>query len=82
MKKLAELTSPTSCLSRAAADEPLFVLRANDPAAALVVRFWAAEYRIRKKASGTFDERARGKWLEALQLADQMDVWRAEQHGH
>lgn len=35
------VSDPNSCLNKAADDEPIFVLRGNDPVAAMVVRNWA-----------------------------------------
>lgn len=42
MIKCDELREPTSCLNRAEHDEPVFVLRANDPLFAATIRLWAA----------------------------------------
>lgn len=42
MKKEDELRNPNSCFNKAAHDEPIFVLRANDPIAAQTVRLWVA----------------------------------------
>lgn len=41
MTKADLLADPNSCLNKAAADEPLFVLRAQDLIAPAVVRYWA-----------------------------------------
>lgn len=41
MIKATELSSPSSCLNKAAPDEPLFVLRAKDPVASMAIRHWA-----------------------------------------
>lgn len=75
MTKTDELRGP-SCLTNAADDEPLFVLRANDELAPGVVRTWAALYRTTKVNAGLYDERAQAKWREAITLANQMDAWR------
>lgn len=69
MKKVDELKTPTSCLNKAAADEPIFVLRAKDALAAMAVRHWAT------MAEGTHES---DKLEEARQLADKMDEWRME----
>jgi hypothetical protein len=58
-----------SCLNRAAADEPIFVLRAHDPLAADTVRRWSF---ARALAKGFNDPAA----LEAADVADAMDKWR------
>lgn len=67
MIKRLELSTPTSCLNKAADDEPVFVLRAKDPIAALVVRYWAHL---------ADDVHELEKRKEARELANQMDVWR------
>lgn len=76
MIKTAELTGP-SCLTRAADDEPLFVLRANDPLAPKVVREWAYRYEEEKAdAGGMLTEKQLAKTEEARDLADAMEVWK------
>lgn len=40
-RKASEATDPNSCLSKAADDEPIFVLRAQDKTAPKMVRVWA-----------------------------------------
>lgn len=67
MIKQQVLTDPNSCLNKAGPGEPLFVLRAKDPAAAQAVRHWAT------MASGEHDDR---KIAAALAVADAMDDWR------
>lgn len=42
MRKELELTDPRSCLNKAADDEPLFVLRAQDATAPLSIEHWLA----------------------------------------
>lgn len=66
MLKRIELASPVSCLNKAAPDEPLFVLRAKDPLAARVVRFWAT------LAHGVHEET---KIDEALAGANEIERW-------
>jgi G3E family GTPase len=66
MLKRTELFVATSCLNKAAPDEPIFVLRAKDPAAPQTIRLWAA-----MSASQHEPEKIEG----ALQLADEMDEW-------
>jgi hypothetical protein len=39
--KNEELASPTSCINKAAPDEPVFVLRGKDICSAFAVRQWA-----------------------------------------
>lgn len=69
MLKKDELANPRSCLSRAAPEEPIFVLRGKDALAAQTVRLWAA------MALGRHEP---DKIVDALQLADMMDAWRKQ----
>jgi hypothetical protein len=67
MTKAEELANPDSCLNKAADDEPIFVLRGRDALAAEVVRFWATIAQDNNVPAG--------KVLDALTLADQMELW-------
>jgi len=67
MIKKDELATPTSCLNKAASDEPVFVLRAKDLVAPMAVRHWA------KMSDGKHEPE---KIKSALLLADQMEEWR------
>lgn len=73
MKKYDEIHSPSSCLNKAALDEPLFVLRAKDRLAPFLVRVWAMLARL----SGTHD----GKTNSAEQVARDMEDWAAGRGG-
>jgi hypothetical protein len=74
--KSLELKGP-SCLTSARDDEPIFVLRANDEIAPLVVRFWATQYfKFKSKLAGGMTPTQKAKMAEALQLADHMHRWR------
>ena len=42
MTKEENLNNPNSCLSKADMKEPIFVLRAKDPIAPMVIRIWAS----------------------------------------
>jgi hypothetical protein len=68
--KRDELANPNSCINKAAADEPIFVLRAQDILAPEVVRRWARLARSR----GTSEIKA----AEAFALADQMEIWQVD----
>lgn len=69
MLKRNELAVPFSCLNKAASDEPLFVLRANDPLFAPTVRLWAA----------MADEvHSPDKISDAHNIADEGDKWRQD----
>lgn len=56
------------CLGKAADDEPVFVLRAKDPAAPVVVRTWAELSDVTKTHESE-------KINEARALADHMVEW-------
>lgn len=83
MIKSKELSSKNSCINRAGDDEPLFVLRANDPDAPGIVDTWAKRYYDRRILNRklAFKEKARRKrkYEEARELAQQMKDWRAAQ---
>lgn len=78
MIKRDELTGP-SCLTNAADDEPLFVLRANDEQAPGIVRAWAYAYRSDKQQRGKYFDAAIRKFEEAIALAGQMERWKSAQ---
>jgi hypothetical protein len=61
-----------TCLQKAGDAEPIFVLRAQDQLAPIVVRKWAD---MAYKAGSP-----RAKVNEAHELADKMEAWQAE-HG-
>lgn len=69
MLKKYELYEPTSCLNRANADEPVFVLRANDPLFAATIRHWA---------SMSCGVRSPDRIDEALRCAEEGAKWREE----
>jgi hypothetical protein len=71
MKKIDEITTPDSCINKAENDEPVFVLRANDPLAAGTVDYWA------NQAEGTNIHEVY-KINTARELAQEMRRWRAE----
>lgn len=77
MIKLDELHRGNSCLNKAADDEPLFVLRANDPLAPDLVRKWAERYFDSKKDRAfRLTDGQRAKTKEALELAVDMENWK------
>ena len=79
MKKIDELADPRSCLNHAADNEPLFVLRANDELAPLVVAWWADRYAATKGGYPTMTPLQRAKCDEAAALARQMIEWKRDQ---
>ena len=70
MSKTEELVNPNSCFNKAAADEPIFVLRGKDERAAVVIRFWCHE-RIAVGKNQPGDPQI----TEALALADAMETY-------
>lgn len=74
MLKMLELAAPHSCLNRADPEEPLFVLRANDPLFAATIRHWAAMshgMRNTEKINEALETAALGhKWREDRQPKD------------
>lgn len=75
MTKRETLDDPKSCLNKAADDEPVFVLRAKDPLASKVVRYWAL---LAEAGSDHELEKA----TAANHVAMEMDVWREKQTSH
>lgn len=71
MLKCQELLDPQSCLNKAAATEPVFVLRATDPIAAQTIRHWAT------MAEGRHEPY---KVAEAREVAEQFEKWEAERN--
>jgi hypothetical protein len=71
MKKRDEIEQPSSCLNKAHEDEPVFVLRANDPIAPEAVETWARQAEL----SGAHEPH---KIVEARALAQTMRDWRTE----
>jgi hypothetical protein len=71
MLKCDEVNDPRSCLNRAEEDEPIFVLRAHDELAPLVVLYWA------QLASG-LTHHGPSQIAEALEEAEAMRKWRTE----
>ena len=57
------------CYDKAADDEPLFVLRATDPATPNAVRAWAAEARLVGHRSEKCDH--------AMDYADEIEEWQS-----
>lgn len=76
MNKLQLIAGP-SCLTNANADEPVFLLRANDELAPLVVRRWAYKYLALKGGITLITSEQLGKFNDALRVADAMDAYRA-----
>ena len=79
MLKRDELSNPNSCLNRAADDEPVFVLRANDENAAPAVAAWARDYLESKGGWTKMTTEQRIKYTEAIDLAGSMRIYKMQQ---
>lgn len=68
------------CYAAADYDEPIFTLRAADPAAPMCVREWAY---LRRKSieAGKHPPEDIAKVDEAKNVADAMDAWRRKRKG-
>lgn len=73
--KAQTIVDPESCLNRAKDDEPIFVLRANDPIAADVVLMWANKYKLQKRGFEAMTDRQRAKFHDALNVSRAMRDW-------
>lgn len=67
MIKRHEMDDSTSCLSKARDDEPIFILRAQDILAPIVVKYWATL----ASDAGVSGNKCRGAW----DLANAMKQW-------
>jgi hypothetical protein len=76
MNKRENITNMNSCLNKAHEDEPVFVLRANDPLAAHIVESWAEYYKATHEGAGTYTLARKAKYTEAWHVADSMRTWR------
>lgn len=76
MIKTDEIRGP-SCLTSAASDEPLFVLRANDECAPDTVRYWVHQYCLSKGGYARMTQLQQAKADEAFAVARQMTKWKS-----
>jgi len=65
---VADALRGEGCLGRAEADEPVFVLRANDRIAPATIRDWVQ----RSKNAGMHEDKVE----EAMEIAAEMERWR------
>lgn len=65
--------APNDCYAKAADDEPIFTLRAKDPAAPETIRAWVM-IRVTNGQNEHDDE----KITEALVCAEAMERWKSE----
>lgn len=66
------------CFAKAALDEPIFVLRAQDRSAPKLVRQWAEIFRQHHLKVGTTGHelaKAIAKHTDAMKIADDMEAW-------
>lgn len=63
----------TGCIAKAASNEPVFVLRAQDKLAPALVRQWASKAEV-------FGQCPPEKIAEARALADAMEAWPARKY--
>lgn len=75
------ILNPNTCWNRAEPDEPIFVLRANDPAAPVTVVMWAARYLIDKGGMRNMTPAQIEKYHDAMGLAKLMRDWRIKKQG-
>lgn len=76
--KAENILNPNSCWNRAEPDEPVFVLRANDPTAPAAVMLWAARYLIDKGGMRNMNPAQSAKYHDAIDLANLMYDWRTK----
>jgi hypothetical protein len=74
MIKRDEILKASSCLNKAEIDEPIFVLRANDPLAPAIILNWADLYLSTKGPN--ISEAQKKKHKEAIDCARKMIVWK------
>ena len=72
-----KLIEGPSCLTRAADNEPLFVLRANDELASNTVRRWAHDYLISKGGPTLATSDQLGKYNDAIAVARDMEEYKS-----
>lgn len=75
----AAINRGEGCLGKAAADEPVFVLRAKDIFAADLIREWADHVERVAALKGELTGARKAKIAEARKLAIEMETWR---HSH
>ena len=73
--KADNILNPRSCWNRAENSEPIFVLRANDPAAPAAIIMWATQYRESKGGWLSMTVEQRQKFYDALDVAAKMREW-------
>lgn len=74
--KRENLSDPSSCLNRALGDEPIFILRASDPVAPLIVVEWAFRYLKENGGLLKMTDAQRLKYMDAFEVAADMEKYR------
>lgn len=74
---MATKTNPGKfdCYTKAAPNEPMFILLARDPTAPQLVGLWAETYLRKKQRLGTCDSSVEEKFEEAMACAKSMRDW-------
>lgn len=75
--KTENILDPNSCWNRAEPDEPVFILRANDPVAAANVILWAQQYLSSKGGYYRMSPEHVAKYNDAMNCAQAMKDWRS-----
>lgn len=73
--KTENILNPNSCWNRAEADEPVFVLRANDPTSAANITIWAQQYMSSKGGYHCLNPKQIAKYNDAMNCAQAMRDW-------
>lgn len=76
--KIVNILDPRSCFNKAADNEPIFVLRANDRTAADMVLLWAQRYVMEKGGRNGWSgmtEDQQAKYKNALAVVEEMKLW-------
>lgn len=74
--KLENILGPNSCWNKAESDEPVFVLRANDPVAPASIIIWAQQYMSNKGGYYCMTPEQIAKYNDAMKTAEDMRAWR------
>lgn len=76
--KAENIANLTSCWNRAADNEPVFVLRANDPVAQIAVHMWALHYVEKKGGWEKMTYAQKCKFHDAMAVSQAMEDWRTK----
>ncbi len=79
--KTENILDPASCWNKAENDEPVFVLRANDPVAPANIILWAQQYLSSKGGYHRLTLAQAEKYNRAMNTAQAMKEWRNKKIG-